>query len=376
MGDMNDFLEPEYGYQADLNGSFLGPLSYSYTPFSIEIPNTYSCLHHQHTPTPLMMSQHHEACPSVCGIDSSAFSCQLCCDSSSSHLSEFSSVCYSDSLLPQYSYEVPSHTTAPHAWTPRGAVPCYSADLCDAVTSMNSEDKQIFSTHVSRRQVDMQHTLCPVSSDVETAPHKDSMCSFSERSKKRCHCTKSQCLKLYCDCFANGELCSDCSCVNCFNNMEHATNRDQAIKTCLDRNPGGFRFKIRSSKQKGNHTRGCNCKSSGCLKNYCECYKGNIRCSSVCKCVGCSNDSRIEVKESAVETFLHPDNSSTHRRTNVSCITDAVVEATCGCLLAQGEEAQKDGLSQVQTERAVLQEFGQCLTQIVHFIFKNTHTQS
>ncbi len=34
------------------------------------------------------------------------------------------------------------------------------------------------------------------------------------------------------------------------------------------------------------HTKGCNCKISGCLKNYCECYEAKISCSSNCKCLG------------------------------------------------------------------------------------------
>lgn len=34
----------------------------------------------------------------------------------------------------------------------------------------------------------------------------------------------------YCDCFANGEFCNNCNCNNCFNNLEHETERLKAIK--------------------------------------------------------------------------------------------------------------------------------------------------
>ena len=37
------------------------------------------------------------------------------------------------------------------------------------------------------------------------------------------------------------------------------------------------------------HNRGCNCKRSGCLKNYCECYEAKIPCHEACKCIGCKN---------------------------------------------------------------------------------------
>lgn len=107
----------------------------------------------------------------------------------------------------------------------------------------------------------------------------------------------------YCDCFANGEFCNNCNCNNCFNNLEHETERLKAIKvreggggaaisrhtdgsklqlllffsqTCLDRNPEAFKPKIGKGKQGESdrrHSKGCNCKRSGCLKNYCECYE-------------------------------------------------------------------------------------------------------
>ena len=98
------------------------------------------------------------------------------------------------------------------------------------------------------------------------------------RPRKPCNCTKSQCLKLYCDCFANGEFCFMCNCMNCFNNIENEEHRQRAIKSCLERNPNAFRPKIGKARDTGDtpirkHTKGCNCKRSGCLKNYCECYE-------------------------------------------------------------------------------------------------------
>jgi hypothetical protein len=66
-----------------------------------------------------------------------------------------------------------------------------------------------------------------------------------------------------------------CNCNNCFNNLEHEEDRQRAIRSCLERNPNAFRPKIGKGVvgDERRHNKGCNCKRSGCLKNYCECYE-------------------------------------------------------------------------------------------------------
>ncbi|XP_058961239.2 protein lin-54 homolog isoform X1 [Pocillopora verrucosa] len=214
------------------------------------------------------------------------------------------------------------------------------------------------------------------------------------RPRKPCNCTKSQCLKLYCDCFANGEFCSNCNCVNCSNNMDHEKERSKAIKACLERNPQAFHPKIGKGRGDSDrrHNKGCHCKRSGCLKNYCECYEAKILCTNLCKCTGCKNfeesperktlmhladAAEVRVKqqnaartklESQIEdlpsrpTFL----TNSGERLPFSFVTDEVVQVTCQCLLEQASEAENLGQSQAEIEKMILEEFGRCLLQIIH----------
>eukprot|EP00826_Nyctotherus_ovalis_P064057 TRINITY_DN9391_c0_g3_i3.p2 TRINITY_DN9391_c0_g3~~TRINITY_DN9391_c0_g3_i3.p2 ORF type:complete len:200 (-),score=45.52 TRINITY_DN9391_c0_g3_i3:615-1214(-) len=63
-------------------------------------------------------------------------------------------------------------------------------------------------------------------------------------SRRTCNCKRSNCLKLYCDCFASGDYCKNCNCTSCCNNPHKETLRSSAIRSVLDRNPGAFRPKI------------------------------------------------------------------------------------------------------------------------------------
>ncbi|KAJ6645887.1 Protein lin-54 like [Pseudolycoriella hygida] len=218
--------------------------------------------------------------------------------------------------------------------------------------------------------------------------------------RKHCNCNKSMCLKLYCDCFANGEFCYNCNCKECFNNLENEEERQRAIRICLDRNPAAFKPKIGKSRDQldsanRKHTKGCNCKRSGCLKNYCECYEAKIACSDNCKCIGCRN---IDMDESMYENNTSVKLSNTfdksfNERTTAdnrllreltppcahtgipkrSCnfMTSDVIEATIQCVIAQAEECQKNKMDSMTAEKMILEEFGRCLVEINDFSNKS-----
>ncbi|XP_034048338.1 protein lin-54 homolog isoform X2 [Thalassophryne amazonica] len=238
----------------------------------------------------------------------------------------------------------------------------------------------------------------PTSTAIQTQarlPLNGLSAETTSRPRKPCNCTKSQCLKLYCDCFANGEFCNNCNCTNCFNNLEHETERLKAIKTCLDRNPEAFKPKIGKGKEGESdrrHSKGCNCKRSGCLKNYCECYEAKIMCSSICKCIGCKNfeesperktlmhladaaEVRVQ-QQTAAKTKLSSQISDLLMRTTpiissgggrlpYTFVTKEVLEATCECLLEQAKQAELSHQPQAEAERMILEEFGHCLMRII-----------
>ncbi|XP_036179820.1 tesmin [Myotis myotis] len=144
----------------------------------------------------------------------------------------------------------------------------------------------------------------------------------------------------YCDCFASGDFCNNCSCDACCSHLRHGLERFKAIKA-------------------------------------------KIMCSSICKCIGCKHyeESPEQKTLMAVPNYAEAGSfEGSHyvsglpkfrKERRSSCISWEVVEAACACLLAQGEEAEKGRCSEGLAQQMVLEEFGRCLSQILYIEFKS-----
>lgn len=116
---------------------------------------------------------------------------------------------------------------------------------------------------------------------------------------RTCNCRRSNCLKLYCDCFQGGIHCTPglCNCVSC-QNLPGEENRSTQLFSTIDRNANAFRPKLLSlglgEGQKEEVTNksklGCSCKKTNCLKKYCDCFHASVSCSAYqCSCINCRN---------------------------------------------------------------------------------------
>ncbi|CAF1166446.1 unnamed protein product [Adineta ricciae] len=202
--------------------------------------------------------------------------------------------------------------------------------------------------------------------------------------RKPCNCTKSMCLKLYCDCFANGLNCQNCACLNCHNDARHEEERTKAINATLERNPNAFKSKMykfanTTTVQPDRPLKGCNCKKSSCHKRYCECYESRVPCTNLCKCIGCKN----------TEQSVHPLNIGFYRSGQPKTTTQTpldqiprtgpptetsipnnvfnmeVTEALATCLLVTGQQCEMNPTSDLDTQQTILKEFQRCMHQIV-----------
>lgn len=164
-----------------------------------------------------------------------------------------------------------------------------------------------------------------VKAEAEMKQEKEAHPSTSKPNKSKeptvfCQCSKSECLKFYCQCFKNGVPCnSKCTCISC-SNIEHLPRREEAMwilnQHTINSQPqsqdkgesttttGGINqnwkqtdhlalgsFQQLAMDQKGRLyvKNGCSCKKIKCQKKYCMCYESGVACTELCRCDVCHN---------------------------------------------------------------------------------------
>jgi hypothetical protein len=97
-------------------------------------------------------------------------------------------------------------------------------------------------------------------------PAEEETAQKNSKKKTGCTCKKTNCIKMYCECFSVGKECTpECACFGCYN---HGNHEDLPQK-----------IKQRSLNSNRHHSRGCNCKKTNCQKKYCECYNAGLPCT-------------------------------------------------------------------------------------------------
>ena len=117
-------------------------------------------------------------------------------------------------------------------------------------------------------------------------------------SSRGCRCSRTKCLKQYCQCFRKDVRCSaECVCDDCHNDGKHEEKRIDAIRRIRMNNASAFQGtaleiedqQVITPRGTTKMIRGCRCKRSKCKKKYCECFGADLACTTNCVCIDCEN---------------------------------------------------------------------------------------
>ena len=91
---------------------------------------------------------------------------------------------------------------------------------------------------------------------------------------------------------------------------------------------GGGDGEPSSRSDRSSRGRGCRCERSRCLKQYCPCFRYDLRCTRECSCAECRNDGQHEEERiSAVESVLLRPKSTTTLKTLDVLTPEGTVQA-------------------------------------------------
>ena len=197
-----------------------------------------------------------------------------------------------------------SSVYAPSPLKPDHPPPPLSAQLPEIIISpkpqpLPSPNKQVThrrkpQTRRRRKQKKTSKTRRKISKPLTTQAPQPRKKRKPRKSLKGCQCSRSFCLRLHCVCFKNNQFCNkNCKCLECQNQKSNSEFIEKVRKSTQDINPHAFEERVLSVKINGTSkklTKGCHCSKNKCLKNYCECRKLSLSCSSLCHCDDCQND--------------------------------------------------------------------------------------
>jgi len=117
------------------------------------------------------------------------------------------------------------------------------------------------------------------------------------KEKVCCNCTKTKCIKKYCECFANNRFCDNCNCQDCMNKINYLDNNNMKNKN-------------------ENEIIICTCTKSNCNKKYCECYKSGMKCNEKCRCINCMNT--LNQNQLIINNSITNNNNDNNNKVNIN----------------------------------------------------------